>query len=239
MRLRNRSLITCLLGLAAAASLACALPAPADDAGEAPQWGIDPVETPTVAPWTPSEEWLELYERDQAIQALKEAGEMDEYYRQRQEFEDWIVQHPDADIPCETLYRYGPQEMRDNCIDPRLNPTRKKVRTMEKTQKSLTPIDQLALRVIVDHLEPHDCQWNLYGEAAQSVVDAVKTPIEIQAMQQWAADLESYLDDRGETYFKLRPADLRARIAQLEAEHQAQGDAPRPTQDDPWAQSNG
>lgn len=105
---------------------------------------------------------------------------------------------------------------------------------MESTAKKLTPIDQLALKAIVDHLEPHDCQWNLYGEAAQSVVDAVEVPIQLQALAQWAADLESYLDDRGETYFKLTPQALRDRIAQLEAEHQA-GPTRRPTQDDPWA----
>lgn len=106
---------------------------------------------------------------------------------------------------------------------------------MEKTQKapkSLTAIDQLALAAIVDHLEPHDCQWNLYGEAAQSVVDAVEVPIQIQAMRQWAADLESYLDDRGETYFKLRPQDLRRRADELEAGGKAPRLAPG---EDPWA----
>lgn len=114
MRPFSRTLTTCLLGLAAALTAsACALPA--QEHPTAPQWGIDPVET--AEPWTPSEEWLQLYERDQEIQDLRNAGEMDEYRRQRQEFEDWIVQNPDADIPCETLYRYGPQEMRDGCTD--------------------------------------------------------------------------------------------------------------------------
>lgn len=107
-------------GLLVAVSLACALPADNGDP-DAPQWGIDPVET--VEPWTPSEQWLELYERDRAIQDLRAAGEMDEYHRQRQELEDWIIQNPDADIPCETLWRYGPPEMRDaRCDEPSLLP---------------------------------------------------------------------------------------------------------------------
>lgn len=114
----RRTLTTCLLGLAAAISLACALPADDGDPN-APQWGIDPVET--AEPWTPSEQWLELYERDRQIQDLRAAGEMDEYHRQRQEFADWIIQNPDADIPCETLYRYGPPEMRNTgCDEPNL-----------------------------------------------------------------------------------------------------------------------
>lgn len=109
-----------------------------------------------------------------------------------------------------------------------------------KAPKPLTAIDQLALAAIVDHLEPHDCQWNLYGEAAQSVVDAVEAPIQIQAIRSWATELESYLDDRGETYFKLRPQDLYRRADELEAEAQARGKAPRPAPaEDPWAQSNG
>lgn len=118
MRRSSRTLTTCLLGLAVAVSLACALPAADNGDPNASQWGIDPPEAP--APWTPSEQWLELYERDRGIQELRAAGEMDEYHRQRQEFADWIVQNPDADIPCETLYRYGPSEMWDNCNEPSL-----------------------------------------------------------------------------------------------------------------------
>ena len=107
----------------------------------------------------------------------------------------------------------------------------------KSTAKKLTPIDQLALKAIVDHLEPHDCQWNLYGEAAQSVVDAVEVPIQVQAMRQWAADLESWLDDRGETSARFTPQDLRRRADELEAELQA-GPRHRPTSADPWAPPN-
>jgi hypothetical protein len=106
---------------------------------------------------------------------------------------------------------------------------------VETSKKTLTPIDQLALAAIVDHLEPHDCQWNLYGEAAQSVVDAVEVPIQVAAIRTWATDLESYLDDRGETYFKLRPADLLRRADELEAEHAAQKLSRSQQAVDPWA----
>lgn len=120
----RRTLTTCLLGLAAAISLACALPAETDSE-DAFGGGIDPAQSEiTIAPWTPSEQWLELYERDQAIQGLRAAGEMDEYRRQRQEFEDWIVQNPDADLPCETRWRYAPPEMRNApCNEPEFNLT--------------------------------------------------------------------------------------------------------------------
>lgn len=84
------------------------------------------------------------------------------------------------------------------------------------TPKTLTAIDQLALKAIVDHLEPHDCQWNLYGEAAQSVVDAVDVPIQLQAMRAWADELERLYGDREVT---ISPTRIRARAAALEAEH--------------------
>lgn len=102
---------TCLLGLV---SLACALPADGGDPA-APTL----VETTAAAePWAPSEQWLELYQWDQEIQDLRAAGEMEEYHEQHREFENWIVQNPDADIPCQAMYRYGPREMQDRCTDP-------------------------------------------------------------------------------------------------------------------------
>lgn len=118
----RRTLTTCLLGLAAAISLACALPAETDSE-DAFGGGLDPVETEiAVAPWAPSEEWLELYERDQEIQDLRAAGEMEAYHEARRDFEDWIVQNPDADLPCETRWRYAPPEMRDApCNEPELS----------------------------------------------------------------------------------------------------------------------
>lgn len=116
MRRSNRTLTTCLLGLVSLAlSAACGLPA---DPQEGPQWELDPVETATAEPWTPSEQWLELYAWDQRIQDLRAAGEMDQYHQEHREFEDWIIQNPDADIPCQAMQRYGPREMRDSCIDP-------------------------------------------------------------------------------------------------------------------------
>jgi hypothetical protein len=90
---------------------------------------------------------------------------------------------------------------------------------VETSKKTLTPIDQLALAAIVDHLEPHDCQWNLYGEAAQSVVDAVEVPIQIQAIRAWADSLQERLNKTGATVAEMTPQGLRARADELEAEH--------------------
>lgn len=122
MRLGNRTSVICLLGLGTlAASLACGLPATTgEQPQEGPQWGIDPVES--AEPWTPSEEWLELYQRDQEVRDLlaQSLNEDDadlqwdlynDYREQKNALEDYLVQNPDADAPCATLARFAPPEM--------------------------------------------------------------------------------------------------------------------------------
>ena len=120
MRPRNRSLITCLLGLVTLAALsACGL---AVDPVLAPRTA-DP--TPIVAdaePWTPSEEWLELYQRDQEVrdllaQSLAEESRdaqldlYDDYREAKNSLQDYLVENPDADAPCPTLAPFAPPEM--------------------------------------------------------------------------------------------------------------------------------
>jgi hypothetical protein len=109
---RNSLLIwtICLLGLAVSA---CAVPAPSDG----PQWGIDPV--PTEEPWTPSEEWTRLNEWDREIRAMDTRGETpeetkelwDAWNAERAEFEQYLIDHPNADAPCDVWFRYAPQEL--------------------------------------------------------------------------------------------------------------------------------
>lgn len=104
-RNRVRSLLiwaTCLLGLGASA---CALPAAPPSA---------PAET-----WAPSEEWLRLNEWDQEIRAMDTHGETPEESRElwdawnaeRAELEQYLIDHPDADAPCDVWFRYAPQEL--------------------------------------------------------------------------------------------------------------------------------
>lgn len=72
--------------------------------------------------WEPSDEWLELYERDLEVRDLL-AQSLDEEDRDRQlelyddyreaklDLEDYLVRNPGADAPCATLYRFAPVEM--------------------------------------------------------------------------------------------------------------------------------
>jgi hypothetical protein len=101
---------TCLLGLAVSA---CAVPAASGDTS-APE--------PPAAhgePWTPSEEWTRLNEWDREIRAMDTRGETPEESRElwdawnaeRAEFEQYLIDHPDADAPCDVWFRYAPQEL--------------------------------------------------------------------------------------------------------------------------------
>lgn len=115
---------TCLLGLAISA---CALPAepaePADDRdpSQAPVSTSAPVEA-AAEPWQPSEEWLDLYNRDQSIQTLlaeamaaedpqDQADLLQQAYEEELALRDYLVQNPGADAPCEVWAAWAPPEL--------------------------------------------------------------------------------------------------------------------------------
>lgn len=85
-----------------------------------------------------------------------------------------------------------------------------------EAKRALDAIDQRAMQVISQHLEPHDCQWDLYAEAARDVVDAIREDIEIRAIRKWADALEKDLDQRSEEFEELRPQDLRDQADRLQ-----------------------
>lgn len=87
-----------------------------------------------------------------------------------------------------------------------------------ETQRSLNEIEQRAMQAISQHLEPHDCQWNLYAEAARDVVDAIREDIEIRAIRKWADALEADLAQRSLDYETLTPEMLRHDADLLQAE---------------------
>lgn len=87
-----------------------------------------------------------------------------------------------------------------------------------ETQRPLNAIEQRAMQVISQHLEPHDCQWNLYAEAARDVVREVRADIEIQAIRHWADSFEEFLAETSEEGQWMTPEDLRNRAAELQAE---------------------
>lgn len=51
---------------------------------------------------------------------------------------------------------------------------------MEKTP--LTPIEQAAMKALVDHLEPCDCRWETYADAARAVASAVERAQETESI---------------------------------------------------------
>jgi hypothetical protein len=75
--------------------------------------------------------------------------------------------------------------------------------------RALDAIEQRAMMVISQHLEPHDCQWDEYANAARDVVDAIREDIEIRAIRKWADQLEEDLAQRSEEAETITPADLR------------------------------
>lgn len=98
--------------ICAVAALACAAPAPDPDPA-------------AQEVWQPSEEWLQISARDQAVrdllaQVLEEEDRerqlelYDQYRAAKAALEDWIIQNPDADVPCATLSRFAPPEMRQD-----------------------------------------------------------------------------------------------------------------------------
>jgi hypothetical protein len=89
---------------------------------------------------------------------------------------------------------------------------------MTRTQKELDAIDQRAMMALVNHLEPHDCQWDEYARAAQDVVDSIREDIEIRALRKWADALEHDLAQRSQEFEEVRPQDLRRRADELQAE---------------------
>lgn len=103
----------CLLGLATTA--ACYLPP--DDGTSAP--GL-PDPHVRAEPWTPSEEWTRLNDWDREIRAMDPEGdEWDLWRAERAEFEQYLIDNPDADAPCDVWYRYAPQELHyrgDECV---------------------------------------------------------------------------------------------------------------------------
>lgn len=98
---------TCLLGLALGAS-ACALPE-----GDP----LAPAET-----WAPSDEWRMLYDWDRELRDLRAAAlaeedrdrqleQMDVYRAERAELEQYFIDNPSADAPCDTLTIYAPPQL--------------------------------------------------------------------------------------------------------------------------------
>ena len=119
MRPRNRTSVICLLGLVTLAALsACGqgIEVLAPRTADPTPMGVE------AEPWTPSDEWLDLYQRDQEVRDLlaqslnaedrqTQLDLYDDYRAAETELEDYLVQNPAADAPCETLVRYAPPEM--------------------------------------------------------------------------------------------------------------------------------
>lgn len=109
---------TCLLGIALAAT-AC------KSVGEGEPWPPPEWTTPPAAqaePWTPSDEWLMLWEWDQEVMALnaeslaeedrdRQLELHDQYLAAKLELETYFIENPSADAPCATLVRHAqPQQ---------------------------------------------------------------------------------------------------------------------------------
>jgi hypothetical protein len=122
VRQRNRSLITSLLGLGAtlAVATACALPTPPEPPNFDPGPGI--ATQVQAEPWQPSEEWLELYQRDAEVRDLlaqslnaedrdDQLALYDQYRERKNELQNYLIENPDADAPCATLARFAPPEL--------------------------------------------------------------------------------------------------------------------------------
>lgn len=45
---------------------------------------------------------------------------------------------------------------------------------METPKSPLTTVEQAAMQALVDHLEPCDCRWDTYADAARAVARAVE-----------------------------------------------------------------
>lgn len=101
----------------AVVTLACAAPDPGPTS--------DPTAQAAAEVWQPSEEWLQISARDQAVrdllaQALEEEDRerqlelYDQYRAAKAALEDWIISNPGADVPCDTLSRFAPPEMRQD-----------------------------------------------------------------------------------------------------------------------------
>lgn len=67
---------------------------------------------------------------------------------------------------------------------------------MESTEQKppLTAVEQAAMKALVDHLEPCDCRWDTYADAARSVVRAVEKAQ--QDEQLYPVPEENFWDDR-------------------------------------------
>lgn len=103
---------TCLLGLALGAS-ACALPS------------VEELQAPAGDPqatWAPSDEWRMLYDWDRELRDLRAAAlaeedrdrqleQMDVYRAERAELEQYFIDNPSADAPCDTLNIYAPPQL--------------------------------------------------------------------------------------------------------------------------------
>lgn len=81
----------------------------------------------------------------------------------------------------------------------------------------LDAIEQRAMMAITQHLEPHDCQWGEYAQAARDVVNAIRPDIAIQTVRQWADRLEASLADRSLDFEEVRPSDLREMADEMQA----------------------
>lgn len=87
-----------------------------------PEWTEAPQAGGTAEVWTPSAEWLELYQWDQEVAALRDLmldtedrdeqlDLYDQYRAAKQELEDYFIENPSADAPCATKVRYAqPQQ---------------------------------------------------------------------------------------------------------------------------------
>lgn len=113
-----------LVAVAALLALSACLPASAD---------TPPPQTPqssSESQWLPSEQWLMLHDWDASVRQLLQDSinepdpdrkwELVEQYRQeRDALQQYLLDNPDADAPCSTLYRWAPQEMWPSgpCLD--------------------------------------------------------------------------------------------------------------------------
>lgn len=96
--------------------------------------------------------------------------------------------------------------------------TNAEVEAREEADRALDAIEQRAMQVLSQHLEPHDCQWNLYPEAARAVVEAIRPDIQIQTIRWWAHLLEDSLAARSLDFEEVTPQLLRDQADDLQAQ---------------------